>query len=84
MNKNFLQYFAGEVSITGTQASALIPEEVLAEVAEGAVAQSTVLSLGHRLPDMGSATTKLNVLDQLPMAYFVDGENGLQKTTNQA
>lgn len=79
-----LQYFAGATSISGTDASALIPEEEAREIMQGAVENSTVLSYAKRLANMGTSTYKLPVLSQLPVAYFVDGEAGKKQTTKQA
>lgn len=52
----------------------LIPEEVAREIMQGAVAESAVLKMGRRLPNMSSRTQAINVLDALPTAYFVNGE----------
>lgn len=79
-----LQYFAGATSISGNDASALIPEEEAREIMQGAVENSTVLSYAKRLVNMGTSTYKLPVLSQLPVAYFVDGEAGKKQTTKQA
>lgn len=52
----------------------LIPEPVTREIIQGAVAESAVLRMARRLPNMTSKTQTLNVLDALPTAYFVNGE----------
>jgi len=62
-------------------AEALIPEEQAHEIIQGAVAQSTVLSMFRRLPNMASNVLSMPVLDMLPMAYFVDGDTGQKGTT---
>lgn len=54
--------------------SGLIPEPVTREIIQGAVAESAVLRMGRRLPNMTSKTQILNVLDALPTAYFVNAE----------
>ena len=54
--------------------SGLIPEPVTREIIQGAVAESAVLRMARRLPNMTSRTQSLNVLDALPTAYFVNGE----------
>ena len=54
--------------------SGLIPEEVSREILQGAVAESAVLKMARRLPNMSSKTLAINVLDALPTAYFVNGE----------
>ena len=70
--------------ITRSNLSGLIPEPVTREIIQGVTEGSAVLSMGRRLPNMSSKTQTLNVLDSLPMAYFVDGDTGAKKTTNQA
>lgn len=60
--------------ISRSNLSGLIPEPVTREILQGAVAESAVLRMGRRLPDMTSKTQTLNVLDVLPTAYFVNGE----------
>lgn len=54
--------------------SGLIPEPVTREIIQGAIAESAVLRMGRRLPNMTSKTQTLNVLDALPTAYFVNAE----------
>ena len=70
--------------ISRTNLSGLIPEPVSREIIQGVVQESAVLSMGRRLPNMTSKTQTLNVLDSLPVAYFVDGDTGAKKTTNMA
>ena len=72
------------VMISRTNLSGLIPEPVTREIIQGVTQGSAVLSMGRRLPNMSSKTQSLNVLDSLPIAYFVDGDNGAKKTTNMA
>lgn len=54
--------------------SGLIPEETAKEIMQGAIAESAVLKMGRRLPNMGSKVLSMNVLDALPTAYFVNAE----------
>ena len=54
--------------------SGLIPEPVTREILQGAVAESAVLRMARRLPNMTSKTQTMNVLDMLPTAYWVNGE----------
>lgn len=54
--------------------SGLIPEETAREIMQGAIAESAVLKMGRRLPNMGSKVLSMNVLDALPTAYFVNSE----------
>lgn len=49
----------------------IIPKELADEVYAGIIEGSTVLNHFDRLPDMGSATKELPVLDALGEAYFV-------------
>ena len=70
--------------ISRSNLSGLIPEPVTREIIQGVAEESAVLSMGRRLPNMSSKTQTLNVLDSLPMAYFVDGDTGAKKTTNMA
>ena len=60
--------------ITRENLSGLIPEPVTREIIQGATAESAVLRMARRLPNMTSKTQTLNVLDALPTAYFVNGE----------
>lgn len=73
--------------------SGLIPEPSTREIIQGAIAESAVLRMARRLPNMTSKTQTLNVLDALPTAYFVNSEptNGtaatdgdFKQTTNMA
>lgn len=61
-------------SIDRSSLSGLIPEPVTREIMQGAIAESAVLRMGRRLPNMSSKTQTINVLDALPSAYFVNGE----------
>lgn len=70
--------------ISRNDANALIPEPITREIIQGAVEQSAVLKMGRRLPNMTSKTQTLNVLDALPMAYWVDGDTGIKQTTKMA
>lgn len=80
-----LQMFTADATgIFRTDAESLIPQDKVEEIMQGAIAQSTVLSMGRKLPNMTSSQSKLNVLDALPVAYFVNGDTGQKKTTKQA
>lgn len=80
-----LQLFADDAQIIDrTGAESLIPEENAREIIQGAIAASAVLSRGRKLPNMSSKTYRMPVLDMLPIAYFVNGDNGDKKTTKQA
>ena len=62
----------------------LIPEPVSREIFQGVVEQSCVLKHGRRLPNMTSKTQSINVLDMLPMAYWVEGDTGYKETASMA
>ncbi len=62
----------------------LIPEPVTREIFQGVVENSAVLRLGRKLPNMTAKTQSINVLDMLPMAYWVDGDTGFKQTAAQA
>lgn len=70
--------------ISRSNLSGLIPEPISREIIQGIVQGSAVLSMGRRLPNMTANTQTLNVLDALPVAYFVNGDTGAKKTTNMA
>lgn len=60
------------------------PEQVVKEIMQGAIEKSAVLSAGKRLQNMTSKQMSINVLDAMPVAYFVDGDAGQKQTTKQA
>ena len=66
--------------ISRTDAAALIPEDVAAEVLTKLPEQSAALTLLRQVP-MSRAQTRLPVLSALPTAYFVSGDTGLKQTT---
>ena len=70
--------------IDRTGAESLIPIQESNEIIQGTIAQSAVLSRGRKLANMTSKQYKMPVLDMLPIAYFVNGDNGQKKTTKQA
>jgi len=72
--------------ISKTDASALIPEQVVNEIFKEAQKESKVLQMFRRLPNMTSDKTKLKVVDSLPIAYWVDetSKNGRKNTTKMA
>ena len=74
--------------ITRNDASALIPEQISREIIEGATKSSVAMSIFRRLPNMSAGTTKIKVLDSLPLAYWqTQGTNGAdsrKKLTNMA
>lgn len=70
--------------ITKSDASALIPEQVMNEIFKDAEKESKVLKMFRRLPNMTSDKTQLKVVDSLPIAYYVNesSNNGRKNTTN--
>lgn len=64
----------------------LIDTQVVNEIFEGATKESKFLSLGRRLKNMTSDKTKLKVLDELPLVYFVNeaNNNGRKNITRMA
>jgi len=67
--------------ISRSEAGALIPEEVSAEVIQNITEDSIVMRLGKRLANMSRAQFRMPVLSLFPFGYFVDGDIGLKKTT---
>ena len=62
----------------------LIPEPVTREIFQGVVESSVILRVGRKLPNMTAKTQAINVLDMLPLAYWVDGDMGFKQTASQA
>ncbi len=67
--------------ISRNSLSGLIPEPVTREIMQGAIAESAVLRMARRLPNMSSKTQSINVLDSLPTAYWVNAEASGDKAT---
>ncbi len=70
--------------ISREMAEALIQEQVQNTVFQDAPKESVFLNMARRLPNMTSKQTRLPVLDLLPMAYWVNGDNGIKQTSRQA
>ena len=70
--------------IQRTDLAGLIPEPVTREIFQDVVEHSAVLRAGRKLPNMTAKTQSINVLDMLPMAYWVDGDTGYKQTASQA
>lgn len=67
--------------ITRSDASPLIPEDVVPEIFAGAREQSTVLRLARKLPNMARGQQRMAVLNSLPTAYIVGAETDLRQTS---
>lgn len=65
-------------------AEAVIREQIVSEIFQDAPKQSTFMSMARKLPNMTSNQTRIRVLDFLPTAYWVDGDNGMKQTSQQA
>lgn len=59
----------------------MIPPEYVAEIITSAKESSIVLANARRLRDMERKEVKMTVEDALPMAYFVNGDNGMKGVT---
>ena len=70
--------------INRTDLAGLIPEPVSREIFQGVAENSAVLRLGRKLPNMTAKTQSINVLDMLPLAYWVDGDAGFKQTASMA
>lgn len=70
--------------INRSAAEALIQEQIVSEIFQKPVQESTFLRLARRMPDMTSNQTRIRVLDTLPMAYWVSGDTGFKQTAEQA
>lgn len=73
------------VNITNrADAEALIRQQIVSTIFQGAPRQSVFMSMARKLPNMTSNQTRIRVLDFLPTAYWVDGDTGMKQTTKQA
>lgn len=68
--------------IDRNKAAALIAEQVRPAILQDAVQGSVFMGLARKLPNMSSGVTKMPVLDMLPMAYWVSGDNGYKGVSN--
>lgn len=69
--------------ISRSDAEALIPEDASREIIQNVPEASSALKLFRRMPNMSRKQRRLPVLDIMPVAYFVTGDTGLKKTTEQ-
>lgn len=67
--------------ISGTDVTALIPQEVSNEIVAHLPESSAVMKLAKRLPNMSSSQVRTPVMSALATAYPVNGPKGLKQTT---
>lgn len=70
--------------ISRADAEALLKEGLYEEIFQHPIEESIFAQLARRLPDAPAGKNHIRVLDQLPMAYFVNGDNGLKQTSKVA
>lgn len=70
--------------ISRENAEAIIREQIVQTIFQEAPKHSVFMSLAKKLPNMTSNQTRMRVLDMLPTAYWVNGDTGMKKTTQQA
>jgi len=66
--------------ISRSEVSGFLPEDVVADLIEGAKAQSAAMQHFRTIP-LGGTVTRLPVMQALPIAYFVNGDTGMKQTT---
>jgi HK97 family phage major capsid protein len=66
--------------VSRTDASPLIPEEVVSDVLGRATQQSAVLQAFRQVP-VSRGALRMPVLSALPLAYWVTGDTGLKQTS---
>jgi HK97 family phage major capsid protein len=71
-------------SISRTDAAALIPEEVSAEILSNLPTMNPLMQLARKLPNMSRAQRRIPVLGTFANAYFVSGDTGLKQTSDVA
>lgn len=68
--------------ISRTDAAALIPEDVSADILKNVPAQSAVMGLARRLQNLSAAQRRIPVMSALATAGFVNGDTGLKPTSD--
>jgi HK97 family phage major capsid protein len=67
--------------ISRTDAAALIPDDVSAEIFNSVVEMNPIMRLARRLPNMSTSQRRLPVMSALASAYFVTGDTSLKQTS---
>jgi len=67
--------------IERSDAQSLMPEDVSREIIQNITTESIVLSMFRRLPNMIRKQHRMPVLENLPVAGFVDGDYGLKSVS---
>lgn len=70
--------------IARTDAAALIPEDVSAQIVAALPTINPIMQLARKLPNMSRAQRRMPVLSALATAYFVNGDTGLKQTSQMA
>ena len=70
-------------AISRDRAEALIRDQLVNTIQQDVPKSSIVMQLGSRLANMTSNQTKIPVLSMLPLAYWVNGDTGVKKTSKQ-
>lgn len=73
---------ADTVAILREQTQALIGTEEINQIIQSTVENSVALRMMTRLPNMATNSREYPIMDNYPMAGFVEGDNGLKMTTN--
>jgi len=68
--------------ISRTDATALIPEDVSAEILSNLPQLNPIMQLARRLPNMSRAQRRIPILGTFASAYFVGGDTGLKQTAD--
>ena len=67
-----------------TDAAALIPEEVSAEILKNLPLMNPLMDLARKLPNLSRKQQRIPILGSFANAYFVNGDTGLKQTTELA
>lgn len=73
---------ADVVAILREQTKALIGTEEINKIIQSTVENSVALRMMTRLPNMATNAREYPIMDNYPMAGFVEGDTGLKMTTN--